>query len=272
MKYLEQFLKRLIEYGSDLLFKILICGIIAVVGVKIIDWFIKKFKKSKLYTKIDVSLGRFLLSFMRIGLYVLLFITVASIVGVPMASFVTLLASAGVAIGLALQGALSNLAGGVMILFFKPFKIGDYVEVTSGAGTVSDITVFYTKLLTPDNKVITIPNGDLTNAAVVNYSEKNDRRVDLEFTASYDSDIDVVESVMLGIAKSHRLVYSDPQPFAKLNAQRDSSMSFVLRVWCKNEDYWTVYFDLQEQVKKAFDENDIEIPFPQLNINAKAKN
>lgn len=260
-------LKRLAEASTELLFKFVMCILILVIGLKLISWFIKRLNKSKLFLKLDESLRHFLLSFIRISMYVVLFITVASIVGIPMTSFVALLASAGVAIGLALQGALSNLAGGVMILIFKPFKIGDYVQVSSGEGTVEDITVFYTKLSTTDNKVVTIPNGELTNSAVVNFSAKENRRVDVDYIVSYGSDIDKVVAIMTCVAESHPLVLKDPKPFARLASQRHNSMIFSLKVWCKNSDYWTVHFDMQEKMRKAFDENMIEIPLSKIAVN-----
>ena len=259
MDFLFEQLKKFGDSAFEFLMRLLVCVIILAIGMWLVKWFMRRFVSSRLYGRLDESLGRFLISFIRIIMYVLLFITAAS--------FVTLLASAGVAIGLALQGALSNLAGGVMILLFKPFKIGDYIEITSGSGTVTDITVFYTKLCTPDNKLITVPNGQLTNAAITNFSANDRRRVDLVFTAAYSSDADKVVSVLLDVARAHSLVLDDPAPFAALNAQRDSSLEFVLRMWCMSDDYWTVNFDIQKSVKKAFDENGIEIPFPQLDIH-----
>lgn len=267
MDYLFDQLKKFGDSAFEFLMRLLVCAVILAVGMWLVRWFMKRISKSHLYGKMDKSLGRFLNSFIRIVMYVLLFITAASVVGIPVTSFVTLLASAGVAIGLALQGALSNLAGGVMILIFKPFVIGDYIEITSGSGTVTDITVFYTKLCTPDNKLVTVPNGQLTSAAITNYSANDKRRVDLTFTASYNSDTDKVISVLLDTARAHKLVLDDPEPFAALSAQRDSSLEFVLRMWCKSEDYWTVSFDIQSSVKKEFDLNGIEIPFPQLDIH-----
>ena len=267
MDFLFDQLKKFGDSAFEFLMRLLVCVVILAVGMWLVKWFMRRFVNSRLYGRLDESLGRFLVSFIRIIMYVLLFITAASVVGIPMTSFVTLLASAGVAIGLALQGALSNLAGGVMILLFKPFKIGDYIEMASGSGTVTDITVFYTMLCTPDNKQITLPNGQLTNAAIINYSANDRRRVDLVFTAAYNSDADKVVSVLLEAAGAHSLVLKDPAPFAALSAQRDRALEFVLRMWCMSGDYWTVNFDIQKSVKRAFDENGIEIPFPQLDVH-----
>lgn len=269
MDFLFEQLKKFGDATFEFLLRLAVCIVILSVGVCLIQWLIKRLTKSRLYGKMDESLGRFLASFLKILMYVLLFMTAASIVGVPITSFVTLLASAGVAIGLALQGALSNLAGGVMILIFKPFKIGDYIEISSGGGTVTDITVFYTKLCTPDNRLITVPNGQLTGTAITNFSANDTRRVDFAFTASYNSDTDTVIGILLNVADSNNLVLKDPAPFAALSAQKDSSLEFVLRVWCASGDYWTVNYDIQSAVKKSFDENGIEIPFPQLDIHTK---
>ena len=267
MDYIFEQLKSFGNAAFEFFIRLVICIAILAVGMWLVKWIVKRFTKSHLYARLDTSLCRFLVSFMRILLYVLLFITAASTVGIPVTSFVTILASAGVTIGLALQGALSNLAGGVMILIFKPFKIGDFIEMSLGSGTVTDITVFYTKLCTPDNKLITVPNGQITGTSITNYSANDKRRVDLTFTASYAGDSDKVISVLLETARANELVLDDPAPFAALSAHRDSALEYVLRVWCATADYWTVNFELQNSVKKAFDANGIEIPFPQLNIH-----
>ena len=189
------------------------------------------------------------------------------ILGIPTTSFVTALASCGVAIGLALQGALGNLAGGIMILVFKPFRVGDYITTASSSGTVSNITIMYTMLKTPDNKVITIPNGTLTNSVIENYSASDERRVDLVFTTSYDCDIDKVKTVLLDAVKKHERILKNPEPFARLTKHGDSALEYTVRVWCKAADYWDVNFDLIETVKKDFDANGISIPYPQMDIH-----
>lgn len=154
-----------------------------------------------------------------------------------------------------------------MLLIFKPFVVGDYIDAGSFSGTVKSITVFYTFITTPDNKVITLPNGNLTNQAIVNYSKENIRRVDLTFSVSYSSDIEQVKKLLLETASSNEAVLNDPAPFARLVSQESSSLDFTLRAWCKGEDYWNVYFDLNEAVKKEFDKNNIEIPFQQLDVH-----
>ena len=154
-----------------------------------------------------------------------------------------------------------------MLLLFKPFKVGDYVEVSGESGTVSEVTVVYTVILTTDNKRITIPNGTLTNSVIKNYSAEELRRVDFTFNTAYDCDIDKVKSIITDVMTAHPMVLSDPAPFVRLSAHGDSSLSYAARVWCKSENYWDVNFDLTEQVKKAFDENNIQIPFPQMDVH-----
>ena len=246
----------------------LLCAIVLFfIGAKCIGWATKKIRTSSALDKLDVSLRSFMASFAKILLYALLIITVAMILGVPATSFITILASCGVAIGLALQGSLSNFAGGLMILFFRPFKVGDYIEAAGESGTVAEISVVYTELLTPDNKRITVPNGTLTNSVIKNYSREKLRRVDLSFSVAYDSNDETVKNIIQGIINHHPKALQEPAPFVRLSAQEDSALIYTARVWCNNEDYWTVYFDVLEAVKAAFDENGITIPFPQMDVH-----
>lgn len=241
--------------------------IVLIVGIKLISWLKKRLKKFPKIQALEDGLESFLLSFVGVSLYAVLFVTVALMLGVPATSFLTILASCGVAVGLALQGALSNFAGGIMILIFKPFKVGDYISTPDASGTVKAITVVYTILDTPDNKAITIPNGVLTNSVVENYSAMDKRRVDLEFNVDYDTDVETVKALLLAIAAKHPLVVSEPEPMARLTKHGDSSLVFTMRVWCKTDDYWSVRFDLLESVKAAFDKMGIKIPFPQLDVH-----
>ncbi len=258
----------LLELAKALGIRLLIAGVVLIVGRKIIKWLKKKINNSaKGDTAEEQGAHLFLAGFAGIALNVLLFITIAMILGIPATSFIAALASCGVAIGLAMQGFLSNFAGGIMILIFKPFRIGDYIETPETAGTVSEISVVYTFLRTPDNKVITIPNGNLTNSIIQNYSAVDRRRVDMVFNVSYDSDIEVVKKILMDVVKRHPKVLQDPEPFARLSAHGASSLDFTARVWCKTDDYWTVKFDLMEEVKKEFDNNGISIPFPQLDVH-----
>lgn len=263
----EKFLQFLIEFATSWGLKLLGAIIILIVGLKLVKWVSKWVRTSKKLDKVDNSLRSFLSSFLKIVLYALLLITVASIIGIPATSFLTILASCGVAIGLALQGSLSNFAGGLMILFFKPFKVGDYIEAAGESGTVRDISVVYTLLVTPDNKHITIPNGTLTNSVLKNYSAEKNRRVDFTFDVAYGTDSDKVIKIITDVINAHPLAFKEPAPFVRLSSCADSSLKFTARVWCKSEDYWTVNFDVLESVKNAFEENDIQIPFPQLDVH-----
>lgn len=251
--------------------KLLGAFILLLVGMKAIKTLVKFLRTTPKLSKLDESLRSFLASFSNILLYILLVITLAMILGVPATSFITILASCGVAIGLALQGSLSNFAGGLMILFFKPFKVGDYIEASGEAGTVAEISVVYTVILTVDNKRITLPNGALTNSLLINYSSEETRRVDLTFAADYSCDIEKVKNIILQVIKAHPAALKDPAPFVRLSSHSDSALTYTARIWVKNPDYWDVYFDVTEGVKIAFDKNNIKIPYPQLDIHVNNK-
>lgn len=263
--------ERIIDFLFDLLaslgIKILVALVVLFVGSRLIKFVKKWIKTSPKFATVDVGARTFLSSFLGIALNIFLFISIAMILGIPTTSFITALASCGVAIGLALQGALSNLAGGIMLLVFKPFKVNDYIVTTTASGTVSSVSIMYTTLKTPDNKVITIPNGNLTNSVIENYSVSEERRVDFVFTTDYSCDIEKVKTILIDTVKKHEKVLLDPAPFARLSNHGESSLEYTVRVWCKAEDYWDVKFDLTEEVKKAFDENSISIPYPQMDIH-----
>ena len=245
--------------------------IVFLVGAKLISVTIKWVHNSPKLSKMDDSLRSFLAGFAKIALYAVLVLTVAMIVGIPAASFITVLASCGVAIGLALQGSLSNFAGGLMILFFKPFKVGDFIEASGESGTVVEISVVYTELLTPDNKRITVPNGALTNSVMKNYSSEETRRVDLTFSADYKCDMQLVKDTITEVVMAHPLVLQDPAPFIRMTSLSTNAMDYTVRVWTKGGDYWTVYLDLLESVKKAFDEKGITVPYPQMDVHVDNK-
>ena len=264
MQSIIEYLKQL---GTDVGLKLLFGLVVLFVGFKLAKWVVKLVSKGRAFGKLDESVKSFLLSFIKIVLYSLVIASAAIIWGIPTTSFLTIFTSAGVAVGLALQGALSNFAGGLMILIFKPFKVGDFIENGAVMGTVKDITIIYTILHTVDNKVVTIPNGTLTNSNVINYSALPSRRVDIKFSAGYHDDIEKVKKVLMSVAESHEKVLKDPAPFVRLVAQGPSSLDYTFRVWCSGADYWDVYFDMMERVKKAFDENGITIPFQQVDVH-----
>ena len=243
--------------------------IVAVVGFKLTSVIVKKITKSKKIANMDQSALSFITSFISVTMKILVVVVVITIMGIPMSSVIALVASAGVAIGLAVQGALSNLVGGLMILLFRPYKVGDYIETTGVSGTVRDISVFYTSILTIDNKVITIPNGELTNSVITNYSSEELRRVDLDVFADYNSDIGLVRETLLSVASKCPKALAEPEAAAVISECGDNGIKYILRVWCKNEDYWDVRFALLESVRNAFKDANIEIPYPQMDVHIK---
>lgn len=257
--------------ATTYLFKVLIALLIIFVGLRLVKVLIKAVNKTHAYQKLDDAVRSFLNSFIRIALYVILFITAATELGVPATSFVTALASCGLAIGLALQGSLSNLAGGLMILIFKPFKMGDYIVSGAYEGTVKEINVLYTVLVTPDNKTVTIPNGTISNAPVVDVTGNATRRVDVAVGVSYGSDLDKALELLAGLARDSGYALEDPAPAAVIDSYGDSAVNLVLRFWVNTPDFWNAKFFVQKRVKSIFDENGIEIPFPQMDVHIKDK-
>ncbi len=266
---MQQFLDKLIDLGTAAGLKLLYAIIILVVGLKLSSFLVKRFDKSPAYAKLDPSVKSFLKSGAKVLLYVLVFLTAAYVIGIPMTSFMTILASCGLAVGLALQGSLSNLAGGLMILLFKPFKVGDFIEANGEQGTVEAITIFYTILHSPENRVVTIPNGTITSGDVVNYWTLDKARLDIPFCTAYADDIDKTRDVVLAVAAARDNVLADPAPQVLLDKMNESSLDFILRVWVEGKDYWDARFGLAEEVKKALDKNNITIPFPQLDVHQK---
>lgn len=263
----EQIINKLIEFAATSGFKIVAVIVMLVVGFKVIKWIKKWIKTSPRLNKVDTSLRSFAVSFVSVLLYSILFVTVLMILGVPATSFVALLTTCAAAIGLALQGSLANFAGGIMILLFKPFKVGDYIEASGESGIVDEISVVYTELLTFDNKRITIPNGTLTNSVIENYTSEKLRRVDLTFNTSYKCDVEKVKSVIRKVIDDNPMALKKPEPFVRLSEHNESALTYTVRIWCKTEDYWDLKYDTIESVKKAFDENDIEIPYNQIDVH-----
>jgi small conductance mechanosensitive channel len=265
-QYLNQLKIILMEYTP----KVLMALAVLIIGLLIIKVFVKTTKKVLSKREVDITLQKFLLNLLNWVLKILLFITVVAKLGIETTSFAAILASAGLAIGLALQGSLANFAGGILIIIFKPIKIGDYIEAQGVSGSVKEIEIFTTKLNTTDNKEIIIPNGALSNGNIVNYSTEATRRVDFTFGVGYDSDIKKTKEVISRVINSHPLVLKEPVPAVNLSELADSSINFFTRGWVKKEDYWTVKFDILEQTKEALDAAGIEIPYPhsvQINKN-----
>ncbi len=263
---IEAFKTTLMELG----FKALSGILILIIGFKVVNFIDYRLNRGKNFIKIDPTLKSFLSSAIRMGLKGLVVITAVLQIGVQMTSFVAVLGTAGLAVGLALQGSLSNLAGGVLIIFLRPFRVGDYIEGNGHAGTVRDIGLFYTHLTTPDNKAVIIPNSGLANSSLINYSEHSERRVDFEFGVSYDSDIKMVKKVILEVIERNELILKTPEPFVRLANHGASSLDFKVRVWVATENYWDVFFTTQEEVKEAFDKAGIEIPYPHMVVQTQA--
>ena len=265
---MEKIIDRLMNLGIEVGLKLLYVIVVLLVGLRLIKWAVNLLKKSKLFKKIDKSLASFVLSFIKILLYVILFMTCASVLGIPLTSMITVLGSAGLAVGLALQGGLSNIAGGIIILLFKPFQVGDYIDTHADSGTVRSINLFYTVLVTPDNKVISIPNGNLANSPTVNYSKEELRRLDIDFSVSYKNDLEDVKKVLGKIIKDERVINEEGKmPFVGITNYLDSSVTYTVRVWVKNSEFWDLKLYILEEVKKEFTKNKIEIPYPQLDVH-----
>lgn len=267
---LETMTTKMLDWAVSSGVKLVIGIILIVIGFKIINKLLKRFVTFCEKRNVDMTIVRFTKSFISISSKALLVLTIAGgYWDLKLSGLAAIFASAGVAIGLALQGSLSNFAGGFIILLLRPFKVGDYIQTGQFEGAVEQIGVFYTTLTTADNKVVLIPNGTLSNGSLINYSTKDTRRVDLIFLAGYDCDILKVRRLLKEIVDSNKLILNYPEPFVGLFEQAPNSLKFAVRVWVNTEDYWTVYFDLLEQVRIKFDEENISIPYPQIDLNRK---
>lgn len=252
-----------ITYGGKLLLALLTL----IVGL----WLIGKLNKglNKLFKArdFDQTLQTFLSSLVGLTLKALLLISVISMVGVQMTSFIAILGAAGLAVGMALSGTMQNFAGGVMLLIFKPIKVGDYIEAQGHAGTVKEIQIFNTILNTPDKKTIIIPNGGLSTGSMINYSTEPVRRLDWTFRISYNDSIDKAREIIMEILNAEERIHQDPAPFVGLVNLGDNSVDLVTRVWVDAANYWPLFFEINEKVKKAFDAKGISIPFPQRDVH-----
>ncbi|WP_406663929.1 mechanosensitive ion channel family protein [Gallaecimonas sp. GXIMD1310] len=262
-KYADRAIELVIAYAP----KVVLAIIVLLVGLWLIRGVTKLMDKALEKRGVEITLRHFLCSMSGISLKVLLLISVASLVGIATTSFVAVVGAAGLAIGLALQGSLANFAGGVLILLFRPFKVGDFIEGAGHSGTVKEIQIFNTIMTTPDNKRVIIPNAKLSNESLTNYSAEATRRVDFVFGVGYGSDIDTVKSTLREVLAADERILSEPAPMVVLSALADSSVNFTVRAWVNAADYWPVFFDTQEKVKKLFDTKGIEIPFPQRDVH-----
>lgn len=266
--FLDTLLAKLANGVLDLGMRILIAVLVLFIGTKLIKLALKLFKKILEKSNADASISQFLSSLIKGALYVLLVFIIASYCGIDAASIVALLGSAGVAIGLAVQGSLSNMAGGVLILLLKPFRLGDYIiDAAGNEGVVDEIHVIYTKLRTPDNKVIILPNGNLANNSITNVSTSNIRRCDLVVGIAYDSDIKLAKDTMLKVITEDEATLKDKDLGVFVDTLGDSSINIGVRCWFNNDDYWTGKWRVTENIKYALDAANIVIPFPQMDLH-----
>jgi len=260
---LIDFNKLISDYGPKFVGAILVL----VVGLWIISLLMRLFKKILLKSSIDETLAPFLKSFVGMLLKVLLIISVMGMMGIQMTSFIAILGAVGLAVGMALSGTLQNFAGGVMILIFKPFRSGDFIEAQGHMGKVSEIQIFNTILKTPDNKTIIIPNGGLSTGSMVNYSTEPLRRVDWTFGMAYGDSTEKARTIIADLMQKEPKILDDPKPFVAVSQLGDSSVNFAVRAWLKSEDYWDVFFDMNEKIYNSFNEQGISIPFPQMDVH-----
>ncbi len=240
--------------------KIVLAIVVTIVGILLVKCVMRALRKLKSFEKLDQTMTRFVLNFIKWLLYIMLIIGVIGILGVPMAQVIAVLASAGVAIGLALQGALSNLAGGILLMVLRPFNVGDYVDASGASGVVHSINLFYTVIMTVDNKRVTVPNGALMNANVVDYTAEPLRRVDLVFSCAKSEKPAEIHRCILDAVAGSKYALQDPAPFAHISGGTNEAMEFTVRVWCKTEDYWDLYFELNQSIVEAFAAKGVQAP------------
>lgn len=262
-KYLSKAVEMIMEYGP----KFLLALVVLIVGFIIINKLVKVSRKLMRKREVEPSLSGFVSSLINIGLKALLLISVADMIGIETTSFVAILGAAGLAVGLALQGTLANFAGGVLILLFKPYKVGDLVEAQGHLGHVKAIQIFVTILVTPDNKTVILPNGAVSNGDIVNFTREGKIRVDLVMGIAYGADIKAAREALLPVMQNHDKVLKEPAPFVGVESLGDSSVNLAVRPYCNPEDYWEVYFEVYENGKLALDKAGIEIPFPQMDVH-----
>lgn len=263
LKYKDYLIDFIADYGPKLIGAILVL----IIGLWIVKMLTKGFDRLMVKSKLDDSLRPFLMSLVNTLLKVLLGISIMGMLGIEMTSFIAILASAGLAVGMALSGTLQNFAGGVMILIFKPFKVGDFIDAQGHSGTVKEIQIFVTILTTPDNITIIIPNGGLSNNSMINYSSRSTRRVDWKVGVAYGESVEKVRAVIRKLIDDDPRILDDPASFIKVGELADSSVNFTVRGWVKADDYWDVFFDMNEKIYSTFEEKGISIPFPQMDVH-----
>lgn len=264
---MDKILDKIVEGGIDLLIRLVLACLIIFIGSKLIKILINRLRKGKLFLKIEKSSQTFITSCLNIGLKIIVFIIAITILGIPTTTIITILGSFGLALGLALQGGLSNIAGGLMIMIFKPFKVGDFIDTHTDTGTVKEINIFNTVLQTPDNKVIVLPNGTLSNSTIVNYSSMKDRRLDLKIATSYNDDTKKVKKTLEEVILKNDKVIKDKGILIALDECGDDSLNYIIQLWVKASDYLITKYELLEDIKNKFDEEKISIPYKQLDVH-----
>lgn len=265
---INEVLSKLIDSGINLGWRILGAIVIFLVGKLIVNWANKLFAKLLVKQKVEPGVQTFLKSLVNILLLIMLGLAVIGKLGIELTGFAALLASAGVAVGMALSGQLQNFAGGIIILVFRPYKVGDYIESDNGAsGTVQEIQIFHTVLVTPDNKVVYAPNGSMSNAICTNYSHKDERRLDFVVNIEYGEDYNKVEGVIREILAADERILKTPAPFIELGKLSESSVDITVRVWVKASDYWAVHFQTNQNIYKTFNERGISFPYSQIVVH-----
>jgi len=263
--------EEIINQATDLVLtygpKLVMALVVWIIGSWIIKLLVKAFGRTLDKGKTDASLKPFLVSITGTILKIMLVISVLGMMGIEMTSFIAILGAAGLAIGMALSGTLQNFAGGVMILIFKPFKVGDVIDAAGYVGGVSEIQIFNTILKTPDNKTIIIPNGGLSNSSLTNFSTESRRRVDWTIGIGYNDDVTKAKAVIQEMCDSDQRILKDPAVFIAVSELADSSINFTVRAWVESADYWGVFFDMNENVVKTFGEQNINIPYPQMDVH-----
>ncbi len=255
------------NFVKSLLPSFAMAAIVMACGLVLIRVLMKFVKRALKKSNIDPTAASFLKSLISVALYILVAIIILSVLNVPMTSIIAVISTAGLAIGLALQDSLANVAGGFWIMFSKPLKVGDLVKFDDITGTVKEVGILQTKLLLPDETAVYIPNGKVADAVIVNYSAQALRRLDLEIGISYDDDFEKAKALILSLIEAHPLMVSEPAPLVRVGGFGDNAVLLHVRVWTENDNYWTLHYDMHEQIKKAFDENGISFPYPQRDVH-----
>lgn len=260
---LDKILNGLVSFGG----KLLVACLIIIIGFRIIKFIMNRLKKGHMFQKLEKSSQTFLYSIVTVCLKCIVVLSAIAELGIPMTSVVALIGSFGLALGLALQGGLSNIAGGVMIMLFKPFKVGDFIDTHTDSGTVKEINIFHTILETYDNKLVVLPNGTLSNTIIVNYTASKKRLLDIPVTVDYKSDIDKTKEILTKILENSKYLLESEEILVALKEHGESALVFTARMWVKTDDYWSARFEILEQIKKALDKEKISIPYPQLDVH-----